>query len=44
MYEEKLITFQTIVISLREKHGYLLSQIEHVDQTLVSFDMLSSVV
>jgi hypothetical protein len=41
-YEEKLIIFQKCVISLRKKHGYLLSQIGNADQAPVWFDMTES--
>jgi hypothetical protein len=40
--KNKLIIFQKFVISLRKKHGYLLSQIGNTDQTTVWFDMLKS--
>jgi hypothetical protein len=38
-YEEKLIDFQKFVISLRKKHGCLLSQIGNTDQIPVWFHM-----
>jgi hypothetical protein len=41
-HQEKLVSFQKYVLTLRKQHQYLLEQIGNADQTSVFFDMLES--